>query len=677
MAARTNRIIPLLIVAFILATAAPTFAASTIYVDADAPGANDGSSWDDAYNYLQDALANANSALKPVEIRVAEGIYTPDSNSANPNGSGDRYATFQLINSVALKGGYASAGAPDPNARHIELYETILTGDLNGDDSVPPYLHEKHDNSYHVVTGSATDASAVLDGFTIYGGFAYDSSNKVEHGGGMLNENGSPMLKDCTFKWNSASDDGGGMYNDNSKPTLINCKFSDNFAYDNNGGGMYNYKSNPTLINCLFSGNDAYWQGGGMCNYQSNPTLENCTFTANDVMDVGSGMYNNESSPTLTNCIFSGNLAGWNGGGMRNSYSSPILTNCTFVGNDAYTGGGMDNWYSTPILANCTFSGNYADVSSGGMYNYKSSPTLTNCVFVDNSGRDCGGMCNTDSSPRLTNCVFSHNVSPAMYNSKSSDLILTNCTFAQNSGNALACDSYLQQYPSKLVLTNCILWNGGDEIRNNDNSVITINYSDVQGGWPGDGNIDADPCFAELGYRDVNVMPDGDTYHFWVEGDYHLMPDSPCIDAGEPNYIAGPNETDLDGKPRVLDGDNDGVPVVDMGAYESPIPAEARILPQTINLASKGNWITCYIWLPEGYDVADIEPDSIFLEDEIQPEQFSVNEQKQVATATFDREKVQSILNVGDIELTITCQLADETVFEATDTIKVIDKAGK
>lgn len=450
MAARTNRIIPLLIVAFILATAAPTFAASTIYVDADAPGANDGSSWDDAYNYLQDALANANSALKPVEIRVAEGIYTPDSNSANPNGSGDRYATFQLINSVALKGGYASAGAPDPNARHIELYETILTGDLNGDDSVPPYLHEKHDNSYHVVTGSATDASAVLDGFTIYGGFAYDSSNKVEHGGGMLNENGSPMLKDCTFKWNSASDDGGGMYNDNSKPTLINCKFSDNFAYDNNGGGMYNYKSNPTLINCLFSGNDAYWQGGGMCNYQSNPTLENCTFTANDVMDVGSGMYNNESSPTLTNCIFSGNLAGWNGGGMRNSYSSPILTNCTFVGNDAYTGGGMDNWYSTPILANCTFSGNYADVSSGGMYNYKSSPTLTNCVFVDNSGRDCGGMCNTDSSPRLTNCVFSHNVSPAMYNSKSSDLILTNCTFAQNSGNALACDSYLQQYPRSL-----------------------------------------------------------------------------------------------------------------------------------------------------------------------------------------------------------------------------------
>ena len=140
----------LIISIFLFGMACSAAAGRTIYVDADASGANDGSSWADAYNYLQDALADANSgdeihvaqdaltdassALKPLEISVAEGIYTPDSNSADPGGSGDRTATFQLINGVTLKGGYAGFGEPEPNAHDVELYETILSGDLDGND---------------------------------------------------------------------------------------------------------------------------------------------------------------------------------------------------------------------------------------------------------------------------------------------------------------------------------------------------------------------------------------------------------------------------------------------------------------------------------------------------------------------------------------------------------------
>ncbi|MHC4281982.1 MAG: hypothetical protein ACYSWZ_03270, partial [Planctomycetota bacterium] len=93
--------------------------ADTIYVDADATGTNNGSTWADAYNYLQNALTDASSGD---EIRVAEGIYKPDlGNGITP---GDRQATFELINGVILEGGYAGFGAPDPNARDIELYET-------------------------------------------------------------------------------------------------------------------------------------------------------------------------------------------------------------------------------------------------------------------------------------------------------------------------------------------------------------------------------------------------------------------------------------------------------------------------------------------------------------------------------------------------------------------------
>ncbi|MBN2270046.1 MAG: hypothetical protein JXN61_05495, partial [Sedimentisphaerales bacterium] len=69
-----------------------------IYVDADTAGTNDGSSWADAYKYLQDALTDANIAEKPVEIRVAQGTYRPDEDTLHPDGTGDREATFQLIN---------------------------------------------------------------------------------------------------------------------------------------------------------------------------------------------------------------------------------------------------------------------------------------------------------------------------------------------------------------------------------------------------------------------------------------------------------------------------------------------------------------------------------------------------------------------------------------------------
>ncbi len=82
-------------------------------------------------------------------------------------------------------------------------------------------------------------------------------------------------------------------------------------------------------------------------------------------------------------------------------------------------------------------------------------------------------------------------------------------------------------------------------------SSITVSYSDVQGGWNGTGNINANPLF---------VNPTG--------GDYHLSSGSPCIDAGDPNFVPSPGETDIDGQPRVMDGNGDGVARVDMGADE-------------------------------------------------------------------------------------------------------------
>jgi predicted outer membrane repeat protein len=353
-------------------------------------------------------------------------------------------------------------------------------------------------------------------------------------------------------------------------------------------------------------------------------------------------MANNQSNPILTSCTFFKNKAGYYGGAIY-SNGKPEITNCIISENSAINGGGL-NGCDGPI-SNSMMVRNHA--SGGGGLSFCKGP-ITNCIVSDNTSMDwAGGLLHCDGP--VTNCIITGNKSDGLFGCDGS---IANCTIVGNMGSAL--------FACRGSITNCIIW---------DNSDIQIEhsaqptYSNIQGGWPGEGNIDIDPCFVQPGYWDANGV--------WVDGNYHLLPGSPCIDAGDPYYIAGPNETDLDGKPRVIGGR------IDMGAYEyiPPIQADSRIVPRTINLTSSGKWITAFLRLPENYNVADIDPNSVFLEDEIKPEQFSVDEQSQVATARFAREDVLPILEPGDINLKISGQLTDGTTFEATDIIKVTDKA--
>ena len=327
----------------------------------------------------------------------------------------------------------------------------------------------------------------------------------------------------------------------------------------------------------------------------------------------------------------------WGAGIYCRHGANPTITNCILKENSAAKyGGALFSWDTEPNIIHCTFTNNSASRRGGAMYSIAGSPTFTGCTFIANmAGEDGSGMyIDYHSSPTLTNCLLTANA-------------------ASGNGGTLNCAR-----GSTVNLTNCILWgNSATQMPGYAN----VTFSDIPGGHTGQGNIDADPCFMAPGYWDANGT--------WSDGDYHLLPTSPCIDAGDPNYIPEPNETDLDGDPRVM-----GVRI-DMGAYESPLQAEARIVPRTINLASKGKSITCYIWLPEDYNVTDIDPNSIVLENGIEPDEFSVKEERQVAVLSFSREDVQAILDIGETELTITGRLTDGNIFEGTDTIKVIDKS--
>jgi len=318
--------------------------AGVCYVDDSATGANNGSSWVNAYTCLQDALATASSGT---EIRVGQGTYEPDlGRGVSP---GDPKATFDLRNGVSLYGGYAGFGAPDPDARDVALYETLLSGDLLGNDSYEGdplllYHPSRLDNSYHVVNAQDVDSNAVLDGFTIAGGNAnvpWDETIRSQHsfGGGLYNRGGSPTIANCTFSWNTAQY-GAGMYNYLGAAQVTNCVFVGNCALVA-GGGMRNASGNVTVVNCTFMGNVA-WAGAGMDTYAGRAEVANCVFSGNWAQEYGGGIrtIENHDGTRVINCSFSGNTADGQGGGLWSCDTTVTLANSILWGNSDTTGTG-------------------------------------------------------------------------------------------------------------------------------------------------------------------------------------------------------------------------------------------------------------------------------------------------------------------------------------------------
>jgi predicted outer membrane repeat protein len=550
---KNSQILRIISILILIVLFCPFASGKVIYVDYNAIGANNGTSWENAYVYLQDALSDAEVAIKPAEIHVAQGIYKPYQGSWEK--ATDSIASFQLINDVTIAGGYAGIGESEPNARDIELYETLLSGDLNGNDievndpcDMLLVEFNRGDNSDHVVRGSDTDASAILDGFTITGGHLMAVSMGPPTGGaGMYITSGSPTIINCTFTGNAASQAGGGLYNIAGCPTLIGCKFENNYAEF--GAGMYNFttmyipqRSKPILINCSFNGNYSGREGGGMYNFKSDPNLTSCTFTHNFALVYGAGIYNSYSSMKLIDTSFIENTASSGGGVYSEDDCNLALTNCTFKNNLAkYGGGGMSNSDANDILLNnCIFSGNSATRSGGGLGSEHNKLIMINNVFTGNKAQ--GESLYTGEGAGLT--LFG-------------DSILKNCTFC---GNWAQQGRAISKYSSSfLELTNCILWDGGDEIFDLVPNSITfdIRYSNIQDGWEGKGNINEDPLFANPGYwadaDDPNIVVDpNDPNAMWIDGDYHLKSQagrwdpnsqrwvqddmtSPCIDAGDPN----------------------------------------------------------------------------------------------------------------------------------------------
>ncbi|RKY18681.1 MAG: hypothetical protein DRP63_01735 [Planctomycetota bacterium] len=499
---------------------------------------------------------NSNTCVKEKYIQVASGTYYVDGANGDDGNGGtgwnDAFATIGKALSVAddydlVLVADATYNETDLNLNGKKIY---LKGvDHNTTGAQPVIDCQQAGRAFYFGSGETGDC--VIDNFVIQDGRAKDT-----YGGAIVCENkSSPTIMNCVFENNKSEDadgtykyeDGGAIYCvANSGPVVTNCTFSNNSA-SGCGGAIYCDSSSPSITNCAFSSNSANWGGTIYC-YSSSPTLTDCTFSGNSALLGGVIYCYNFSSPSIANCTFSGNSATNFGGAIHYYSSSPSIANCTFSGNYVtwFFGCGGAIYCtnsSSSTVTNCTFNGNSAPDEGGVIWCYSSSPSIINCVFSGNSAGNEGGAiyCHTDSNPSITNCTFSGNS-------------------ANDRGGAIDC--YNSSSPT---LNNSILWDnsagsGGNEIYIADSgSSCTLNYCCVDNtGYGGQtGNITENNCV----HQDAQFVDA-------ANGDYRLKDTSACIDAGDNTLVPSGVDKDLDGNPRIVDGNNDRTATVDIGAYE-------------------------------------------------------------------------------------------------------------
>jgi len=512
----------------------------TWYVDDTAAGANNGTSWADAFTDLQAALTAANDD----QVWVAAGTYTPTSGT-------DRTVSFELTNGVEIYGGFPDGGGAWGD-RDWNTHVATLSGDLNGDDAAD--FANRDDNSYHVVYTDGQDATAVLDGFTISGGSAYGpSSGYHKRGGGVKIIASDATLRNLTLTGNQ----------------------SEGF-----GGGIYLFNSNAAIIDCTFSGNQS--ERGGAIYCPSTLTITGCTFTGNSALH-GGAVFVSSNHPTLSDALFEDNTATGMGGGIYVEYSGVTVTDSRFVGNEAAGGGGIGSLSGDVDLVDVSFVGNAATYNGGGlMVEGSGVVSVVNASFLGNESGGGGGVyLNNQDAVGLTNVVFSGNE----VTGGGGALVANSCPITVSNVTASANTAQFGggfYFSSATVdLRNSILW-GNTATANYDQvytsgGTLTIQYSDVEGGWAGTGNIDADPLFVDADGADNDVGT--------ADDDLRTGPTSPAIGTGS-NALVPADVADLDGDldtaevlPYDLD-DNARVfdATVDMGAYENQDPNHAPVL---------------------------------------------------------------------------------------------------
>ena len=415
-----------------------------IYVDDDANAGGDGASWDTAFNYLQDALSDAQDGD---EIRVAEGIYKPDQGSLNT--LGDRSASFDLPNGVYIKGGFL--GNEIGNNSFGDHSKTILSGEISEDSEFW---------SLHILTGNDLGKETVLDGFKVIKGNANGNGDFGSGGGGFF-EKSSLMIKNCIFNENNASL-GGALFftaekfiGQSAESVLFKCIFEKNSA--DYGGGIFVREQNLYLTNSIFFENTALLKGGALSNRYMNETkVNNSIFYANVAMH-GGAIQNGDFATLLVNhSVFSQNIAETEGDSLDLSYNgySTQIGNSIFWRNGNEKHGIIGDW---ELLNQPGVDSQYPGDPNAKEAIF-SSPILTENLELTNKSFDLDPLFFDPTNPKGSDAIWFTSDDGLQLTALSSAIDRGNNDFIEDDFSDLDKDgNFSEQSPFDIRLTTRIL----------------------------------------------------------------------------------------------------------------------------------------------------------------------------------------------------------------------------
>lgn len=320
------------------------------------------------------------------------------------------------------------------------------------------------------------DSLTVLEGFTI--------SGVATNGTGILCHGTSPLVRDIVFR--------------NIGGTALDCeegspRFQRVHIVDNQSGGfargLDSQDSSPRLNACRFSNN----RGGEGCAVRirgGQAELVGCTFSNNYSASQGGAISANEAELYLADCRFVGNEADGRGGACTLLHSQGVILSSLFHANRATRGAGVALEYSTALIADCRIDSSAASVQGGGIEARDSELELGHCTMLSNAGPYGAAIYSRASTISVSRCSLVDN-------------------HARTEGSVVSSDALVPNFDS------CVIWLNPGSLAGGDPPKIT--YSAVEGGWPGEGNIGADPLFCD---SDCRLVDPG------------LAADSPCIGAG-------------------------------------------------------------------------------------------------------------------------------------------------
>jgi len=401
-----------------------------------------------------------------------------------------------------------------------------------------------------------TTRKTVLRGLTIRGG---NARQDLPGGGAIRCVEAGPTIVDCIVTANSGVY-GAGIFCEAASPLIQRCRFVDNDGMNDSysrGSGMHcRSGSSPTVTGCYFRGNVAAAGGALYCvDAGSNPVVEACTFEDNRAQSLSGGtagaiFVSLDTHPTISACRFARNAARAGGsigitlaesderltvqdsifvdhetslaGAAIHGWAAEVnLIRCIFDGNNSGTDGGAVNLETGTVrIEDCTFARNESR-RGGALHIVRAAVTITGTQFLLNGASDMGGAIYLlDCDAPIQNSLFADNrakYGAALYHASAGPrATVTNSTIVTNvseSGAALRFSGNLATVRNSIVRRNRPgqISDGGD-----------VTFSDVEGGWPGEGNIDADPLFVAgpLGSYYLSQVASGQPF------------DSPCVDAG-------------------------------------------------------------------------------------------------------------------------------------------------